>query len=1054
MVKELSNVRKDYSALIKAVKRTKSDCSNQEVDNVTELVQSLIREKPDISQLTKVHTTIRNQVEVICKRKGSQSPNLEKLAKKVDDLIHSEYPSLMAKLFVSDKAGFKKAIKKIKDPDILFQTAMLCAEEGPEGVATNIKEFKLKGDEEKLYELARACKSPKHISLFKKEGLKSQEMLFSLALRYIENEATVEEAFVHMQDFAITDKMLILTLAKGFASKVPSQFIQHLHNFVIESQVDLVKVIKICAEADPVEVTKNILKLGVESEGDRTDIAKICAQGDGYTTAESFKNFQITDEKDKTTIAELCLKFDRDSADYFDKFEISQDNDRERLAIIYVKSGSDVSQKTLNKFKITDQKQLVHLVRLSILTHSHSSTSTIPSKLHEGVTKELIDLTYCANFLNSSLNMGETEHFRSDIYPDIEMRVKSHPRLGELKLTFSSQKECCIAYMLLALLGDRPQNEVSLGRLKRIINHRNGPITLCLLSSIYEENAVVNEVFSESVAVGGKAQEHLFLPMTLVAKWGAECESVRSLHKLRDSLHGSRLKKEFIKSGGSVEKAWLRTCKSLDGLEGLNPEKKIKILNFAVNYLDSKDPKGDSIKRLNTIQSLCGSKRLDLLNGFMKKFESEIETAHSLEEVDQIKVEIFDKTIQKKSLDRRRKELESALKSQIPEIDELEIVSKERGALDKELKRSGASSNEKAEAMKPLNSRKRALEIKIKNAKSSQESLSRTDEEIKELDKEIQALTLDIRKSTKAIQAKNKAEELIKNTLSKMITESLFSCMTEVLLTDDYLNLEGIENVADRYSTTFGKMRVPGAWLIYSRNVRRTGEEEVQEAFNTLVRGILENTYKQDRYEKDSSPHASKIMESHSKVWEAWQADDPGGSVEITTHSKKQYEIINTDDWEDLFLSGTEIEGSCLEVGNAPSTTKCLMSYLLDGKHRMIALKDPDTEKVIARSMFRLLWDDTNNRPVLHLEVTYPKSAQLELKEAIIEYAKKEAEKLDCSLFLSDKYKGSVESQDKIVSLGGRAPYEYVDSAGGVFERGVYEMQTPHCIQKGKYELA
>ncbi len=75
-----------------------------------------------------------------------------------------------------------------------------------------------------------------------------------------------------------------------------------------------------------------------------------------------------------------------------------------------------------------------------------------------------------------------------------------------------------------------------------------------------------------------------------------------------------------------------------------------------------------------------------------------------------------------------------------------------------------------------------------------------------------------------------------------------------------------------------------------------------------------------------------------------------------------EYLILNTGDLQDLLLCGTEVSGSCQRVDRSPSLNKGLLGYLLDGKHRMIAVKDPDTGKIAARTIIRLLWDNTSKK--------------------------------------------------------------------------------------------
>ena len=151
------------------------------------------------------------------------------------------------------------------------------------------------------------------------------------------------------------------------------------------------------------------------------------------------------------------------------------------------------------------------------------------------------------------------------------------------------------------------------------------------------------------------------------------------------------------------------------------------------------------------------------------------------------------------------------------------------------------------------------------------------------------------------------------------------------------------------------------------------------------------------------------------------------------------YDIVDTDDPCDLMLAGTEVTGSCQRVGGDPNLNKCLMAYVADGKNRMIALKDPVTGRIIARSVIRLLLDKITNRPVMFLERVYPSLADTKQRGAIIAYAKKHVQKLDVPLLTQEAAKGT-SYPGEVVSLGGQAPFEYEDAGDGVIRGSVYAL--------------
>jgi hypothetical protein len=144
----------------------------------------------------------------------------------------------------------------------------------------------------------------------------------------------------------------------------------------------------------------------------------------------------------------------------------------------------------------------------------------------------------------------------------------------------------------------------------------------------------------------------------------------------------------------------------------------------------------------------------------------------------------------------------------------------------------------------------------------------------------------------------------------------------------------------------------------------------------------------------------------------------------------QQYIVVDSDDPCDLLLSGTEVEGSCQRVNGDPDKNKCLLAYLIDGKNRLVAIKDGNGI-IKARSILRLLWDEQNQEPVLFMERIYPSILSQTLENALIQFAKIRASELN--LKLTSKEVGNEMPYAPVLhSLGGKAHYEYVDAGSGI----------------------
>ena len=155
----------------------------------------------------------------------------------------------------------------------------------------------------------------------------------------------------------------------------------------------------------------------------------------------------------------------------------------------------------------------------------------------------------------------------------------------------------------------------------------------------------------------------------------------------------------------------------------------------------------------------------------------------------------------------------------------------------------------------------------------------------------------------------------------------------------------------------------------------------------------------------------------------------------IKSHGKLT--MHDTDDPFDLFLCGTEVLGSCQRVDGDPRLSKCLMGYVLDGKIRLIAIKD-ETGKIIARSILKIVLKE--HLPVLFLEKTYP---DYTFNEEIQKLAKDKAAYLGLPIYREYCDYECTKGAAELRSVKNVAPYEYEDGANSEFRinNGVYFFQ-------------
>ncbi len=144
----------------------------------------------------------------------------------------------------------------------------------------------------------------------------------------------------------------------------------------------------------------------------------------------------------------------------------------------------------------------------------------------------------------------------------------------------------------------------------------------------------------------------------------------------------------------------------------------------------------------------------------------------------------------------------------------------------------------------------------------------------------------------------------------------------------------------------------------------------------------------------------------------------------------------DTDDPESLFTCGSVDPGCCQRIDGNINYNKCLLGYVIDGKNRLLCVKNHNG-KMIARAIFRILWDEVNQTPVLLVEPIYPSIVKPSIKKAIVRLAKDRAQQLGLPFAQDDNL--NIRYQGTLESLSGKAPFEYTDM-GQHQTNGVYRI--------------
>lgn len=215
----------------------------------------------------------------------------------------------------------------------------------------------------------------------------------------------------------------------------------------------------------------------------------------------------------------------------------------------------------------------------------------------------------------------------------------------------------------------------------------------------------------------------------------------------------------------------------------------------------------------------------------------------------------------------------------------------------------------------------------------------------------------------------------------------------------------------------------------YSEESSKDSENAIFAAEVQLMQWFLDQPALEDLAKDEAS--LSKV----SSVLQDFEiANDLQGLFKQLSGMKK-VQVVDTDDWMDLFLCGTEVQGSCQRVDGSANLNQCLLAYILDGKNRLIAVKDAQSGEIQARAILRLLFCE--DKPVLFLEEIYPAVCPPAFQDKIMECAKQRADSLGLDLYVAGE-------KSELVSLGSIAPFEYFDSA----EEGV-NPGDQQCVIRG-----
>lgn len=157
----------------------------------------------------------------------------------------------------------------------------------------------------------------------------------------------------------------------------------------------------------------------------------------------------------------------------------------------------------------------------------------------------------------------------------------------------------------------------------------------------------------------------------------------------------------------------------------------------------------------------------------------------------------------------------------------------------------------------------------------------------------------------------------------------------------------------------------------------------------------------------------------------------------------KGWTIVFTDDFSILFKSGSDM-GSCQREDGNINLSKCLLAFVQDGKHKLIAVLD-ENEVAMARCYVTATIDKVSEKALLFLEDRYPFHIKSEERAALEHLASCIADDCDVELLSREATENSRTYPHPVDSIGGVGP-EYVDALFSIAPEGIFTLNNAQVL--------
>ena len=954
----------------------------------------------------------------------------------------------------------------IQDQDVLIEIAKLAARQDGGGTSAYINNFKIT-DQRSLIEIAKlsAQQNGSGISRFiGNYGIEEQRALSEIAKLAAQQNAV--ETSEYIGNYHLQDQETLIEIAKLVAQKDLEVISRHIQNYGIKNEEFLIEIAKLVATQYGGVISQNIKNYGIQNQETLIEIAKLAAKQDPYQTTSFIKNYGIKDEMVLVEMAKEAVQKCNGlyAYQYIQCYNIESEANKLAIFCAAFKNNPNSIQVGIEQCNLSFPKEVQalsedsYLIELQKVLQWPDEFSPIFKEFGKEAPKkeDILFFIYVGlKFFKKTPILKDIKLWNSIFhYRDPKMRYElvdmifaldetqakiytevskpDHLQLPALFFCFSSQNfEEAKRYH--AILKDKKEfrdvrtygmmQKALLDALQPLIvqHHFKNEEIVSLLKKALEGNIKAN-LFSIQGTLNCGGEDRLRKEAQtenpdLEAAYQFAFAQAIPIKPIKD--FSTKYEQTFGRS--ALPTAPLTYAGKLRQLPKNEQEKALPALSsFIYSVLEGEYPE-IRYKRTQTSEKESESKESAHLDHLQKIFDNKPSLKKEWPiEIDQVPLENYlPATSSKISFDPQRFLLEKR-----------EHLPKEKYPLLHQF-----------------------LETKDpKIAKDLGEALEKLTESTKERTGQAVILrnALSILKDIEKKNAKDKTAKLLDCLLkAKEQLKELPGIAASLSGIEELAKLVKAKKQTKEESPSFDEQHVKSVQALVNQ-FKKAAEEtrsefaiDDEENQRLLLQKDLIDLYRSEKATLSQQlGQLNKILLKLSKSREEF-LNDVKGIVEALGKQKQsfdEYTLVNTDRFDFMLLCGTQVQGSCQRIDGVPGLNKCLLAYLMDGKNRLIAIKDKEGN-IVARSILRLLWDSKGDVSVLMQERVYSNIADDNLTVALDMFAKAQSERLGVPLYRPDE-----AGTASLESFGSIAPWEYVDSADGVHADGIFTITKASVV--------